>query len=178
MDVEPRAALEELCGALLVYWLEHTRLPRPISQYVSSNFLLVLMFFSSGFLLCFFPNWKIQGFFIFLFYFKSKGVVCCLPFWVWLVCYNWVAFAFWVVGGTWLLSILSVTELFWLNQCNLSFLIWLILGGKCIWAPFSLFYEIRNLQLPLLTLVVLWLRWRACPELQSLSSKFNVNLPK
>lgn len=91
MDVEPRAALEELCGALLVYWLEHTRLPRPISQYVSSNFLLVLMFFSSGFLLCFFPNW--------------------------------VAFAFWVVGGTWLLSILSVAELFWLNQCNLSFLI-------------------------------------------------------
>lgn len=114
----------------------------------------------------------------FLFFFFSKGVVCCLPFWVWLVCYNWVAFAFWVVGGTWLLSILSVAELFWLNQCNLSFLIWLILGGKCIWAPFSLFYEIRNLQLPLLTLVVLWLRWRAYPELQSLSSKFNVNLPK
>lgn len=64
MDVEPRAALEELCGALLVYGLEHTRLPLPISQYVSSNFLLVLMFFSSRFLLCFFPNWKIQGSFI------------------------------------------------------------------------------------------------------------------
>lgn len=45
MDVEPRKALEELCTALLVSGMEFTRLPLPISQYVSSILLIFTFFF-------------------------------------------------------------------------------------------------------------------------------------
>lgn len=39
MDVEPGKALEKLCAALLVSGLEFARLPLPISQYVSFEYV-------------------------------------------------------------------------------------------------------------------------------------------